>query len=322
MQGDAVQLVHCPSCLSSDVRLSRQRKAWDMAMRILQATPLRCRICAKRFYTRVGPAHLRPLNALGRSHGLVPGVLPIAEPRAPAVLVVEDIIPLAKLVRKRLARRGFAVFGAKSPAEALALFQAQRQIDLAVIGLVTPTAGNLDLAAELERLRPGLPVLYLVGAGKTIASCSIEAQVPGSVLAVPFTEEQLIGRVDGLIEAAARQGPDERLWERLIAVSDWIPSPIIADRVAPGLRNPAGGACRRSCGHAERRQRSACVPDHQLQGGAVWRDRMLAGRYPRALPNWAGLRRQAVRGGGVTEDGVLQVRPTARSGQPADALSG
>jgi DNA-binding response OmpR family regulator len=226
MESDAVQLVHCPSCLSSDVRLSRQRKLWDLPMRVLLATPLRCRICAKRFYQRVGPGYLPPLNALGRSQRPVAGVLPIAEPRAPAVLVVEDSISFAKLIRKRLARRGFAVFAAKSADEGLVLFQAQPQIDLAVIGLVTPTAGNLDLAAELERLRPGLPVLYLVGAGKTIASCSIEAQAPGSVLAVPFTEEQLIARVDGLIEAAARQGPDERLWERLIAVSDWIPSPI------------------------------------------------------------------------------------------------
>src|ERR1700691_708285 len=120
MQSDAVPLVHCPSCLSSDVRLSRQRKAWDLVMRILLATPLRCRICAKRFYTRVGPAHLRQRTTIGRSHGPVPGVLPIAEPRAPAILVVEDSIAFSKLIRKRLARRGFAVFAAKSADEGLA----------------------------------------------------------------------------------------------------------------------------------------------------------------------------------------------------------
>jgi DNA-binding response OmpR family regulator len=226
VQSDPVQLVHCPGCLSSDVRLSRQRKAWDLVMRILLATPLRCRICAKRFYKRVQRTQLLAPTTLGRSPRSVPGSPPLAEQRAPAVLVVEDLIPFSKLIRKRLARRGFAVFAAKHAEEGLALFRAQPRIDMAVIGLVTPTAGNLDLAAELERLRPGLPVLYLVGAGKTIARCSIEAQAPDSVLAVPFTEEQLIARVDALIEAAARQGPDERLWERLIAVSDWIPSPI------------------------------------------------------------------------------------------------
>ena len=226
MQSDAVPLVHCPRCLASDVRLSSRRKAWDLVMRILLATPLRCRRCTKRFYRRVGPAHLRPLTAPGGRHRPDPEVLPMAGQRAPVVLVVEDSAPLLRLIRKTLARRGFAVFSAKSPGDGLALFQGQPRIDLAVIGLVTRTAGNLDLAAELERLQPGLPVLYLTGAGKTIARCSIEAQSPGAALAVPFTEEELIARASALLEAAARQGPDERLWERLIAVSDWIPSPI------------------------------------------------------------------------------------------------
>jgi DNA-binding response OmpR family regulator len=195
-------------------------------MRMLLATPLHCRTCAKRFYRRVGPADLLPPTALDRPHRAVPEVLPIAEERAPAILVIESSVPFSRLIRKRLARRGFVVFSAKSPEEGLVMFQAQPRIDMAVMGLLTPTAGNLDLAAELERLRPGLPLLYLVGAAKTIAVCSIEAQAPGSVLAIPFTEEELIARVGALLKAAARQGYEERLWARLLAVSDWIPSPV------------------------------------------------------------------------------------------------
>jgi hypothetical protein len=108
----------------------------------------------------------------------------------------------------------------------MALFQAhQLQIDLAVIGLVTPGAGNLDLTADLGHLRPGLPMLYLVGAAKSVARCSIEAQAPGSVLAVPFTEEQLIARVGGLlaVQEAACLSHGQQPWDRLIAASDWIP---------------------------------------------------------------------------------------------------
>jgi hypothetical protein len=46
------------------------------------------------------------------------------------------------------------------------------------------------------------------------------------VLAVPFTAEQFLGRVQGLldIEAAECQKPDEQLWERLLADSDGISS--------------------------------------------------------------------------------------------------
>jgi DNA-binding response OmpR family regulator len=224
LQSDAAQLVHCPRCLGTDVDLSRPRAAGDS---VLLPAPLRCRICTTQFYKRVSPTKLHRRSAPGRSHSSVPGVLPIAGPRAPGVLVVDDLIPFSKLIRETFVGRGFAVFGAKTADEGLELFRAyQPQIDLGVIGLILPVAGNLDLAAELERLQPGLPLLYLVGAGKSIVRCSIEAQSPGAVLTVPFTEGQLIACVGGLldVEAAARMGRGEQLWDRLIAGSDWIPS--------------------------------------------------------------------------------------------------
>lgn len=145
-----------------------------------------------------------------------------------AVLIVDDLHPYSRLMGHALGRHGFAVLCATSPDDALALFQAhQPHIALVIIDLLKPSAGNLDLASELERLRPGLPVLYLAGARKTIASCSIEAQAPGSVLPVPFTEDQFMERVAGLLdireEKAAPQVPDEQLWDRLMADSDGIP---------------------------------------------------------------------------------------------------
>ena len=222
MQSVAAQLVRCPRCLGTDVDLSRPHTAGDS---VLLPAPLRCRSCATQFYKRTNPTQLNRRTAAGRSHASVAEALPMAERRAPGVLLVDDLIPFSKLIRETFAGRGFAVFGAKTPDEGLALFQAhQPRIDAAVIGLAAPAAG--DLAAELERLRPAFPVLYLVGEGKSIARCSIEAQAPGSVLAIPFTNEELIARVGGLLDfdAAVRQRHGERLWDRLIAASDWIPS--------------------------------------------------------------------------------------------------
>jgi len=196
-------LVHCPRCLGSDVYLSRPHTEWDS---ILLPAPLRCHGCAVRFHKRLELAQLQKRSALGRSRWPIAEVLPKAEPRVPGILVVDDLVPFSKLIRETLERRGFAVIGARSSDEGMALFRAhQPQIDLAVIGLVMPAAGNLDLTADLNHLRPGLPVLYLVGTAKSIARSSIEAKAPGSVLAVPFTEEQLIARIGGLlnVEAAA-----------------------------------------------------------------------------------------------------------------------
>jgi CheY-like chemotaxis protein len=223
LQRDAAQPVHCPRCLGTDVDLSRPHTAWDS---VGLPAPIRCRTCATRFYKRLGLT-LGTRTAPGGADEPVPEAPPTGEPRAPGVLVVDDLIPFFQVIRETFASRGFAVFGAKSPDEGLALFRAhQPRIDVAVISLVTPAAGNLDLTANLEHLRPGLPMLYLVGPEKNIARSSIEAQAPGSVLTVPFTEEQLIARVGGLldVEAAACQRRGERLWDRLIAASDWIPS--------------------------------------------------------------------------------------------------
>ena len=242
MLSDPFQVVHCPRCLGADVHLSRPHTAWDS---ILLPAPIRCRTCATRLDKHVDLTELPARAAVGRSHSSIPAVVPIPEPRPPAVLIVDDLIPITTLVCAIFLRRGFTVFGAKSPDEGLAVFQAhQPQIGLAVVGLVTPAAVNLDLTADLDHLQPGLPVLYLVGAGKSIARCSIEAQAPASVLAVPFTEEQLLARVGGLlnVETAARQGRDKRLWERLIAASDWIP---FGDGDALCLRTPAERARRR-----------------------------------------------------------------------------
>src|SRR5580698_5268859 len=109
--------------------------------------------------------------------------------RAQAILAVDDFNLFSASISQTLVRRGFEVLCARSPASGLALFQAHRsKIGLVLIDVAPPAASNLDLAAELERLRPGLPVLYLVGPDKSIARCSIEAHAPESVLMTPFTE--------------------------------------------------------------------------------------------------------------------------------------
>jgi DNA-binding response OmpR family regulator len=142
-------------------------------------------------------------------------------------ILVHGFDPLTKSIRETLTRRGFMVFFATTPVEGLELFQAHRpQIALAVIEMVTHAAGSLDLAGELERLQPDLPVLYLVGGNKPTARSSMETRAPDSVLATPFTERQLLGQVRALLEPGigAREMPDAHLWRRLISSSDRLSS--------------------------------------------------------------------------------------------------
>jgi CheY-like chemotaxis protein len=151
----------------------------------------------------------------------------MGEARARTVLVVEDGNAFSRLIRRALEHRRFAVYCAKSPDQGLSQFLEHRlEMDLVVIDMVTPVAGNFDLAADLERLQPGLPILYLVGSQPSIARASLEAQSPGSVLVTPFTEEQLIARVNGLLEldVAVGESADRQLWNRLLETSDELES--------------------------------------------------------------------------------------------------
>jgi DNA-binding NtrC family response regulator len=149
------------------------------------------------------------------------------EQPARSILVVDGCNLFSEPIRQILEHRGFAILAAKSPVIASALLRTHRsKIDLAVIDIAPPTAATLDLAAEVERLQPALPVLYLAGAEKSIARCSIEAHAPNSVLVTPFTEEQLLDRVGRAlaIEVAARHAPEEEAWQSLIVASDPIQS--------------------------------------------------------------------------------------------------
>jgi DNA-binding NtrC family response regulator len=147
--------------------------------------------------------------------------------RIQTILVIDDIYPLFKLMRHTLENGRFRAFHAKSPDEGLTIFRDHRgRIDLVMIDMVKPAARNLDLAAELERLSPGLPILYVLSEDRTIARCSIEAQAPEAVLVTPFTQEQFMDRVARLldVEVTLCQRPEEQLWDRLMADSNRISS--------------------------------------------------------------------------------------------------
>jgi len=121
--------------------------------------------------------------------------------QSPTILLVDGFIPLSKLLTEPLQHLGFTVFCAANPEDGLALFQEQKaKIDLVTIDILSPKAGNLDLTAELERLRPGLPVLYIAGARMTVARCSLAADTPDFVLVAPFTAKEFIQRVEDLLQ--------------------------------------------------------------------------------------------------------------------------
>jgi DNA-binding response OmpR family regulator len=119
------------------------------------------------------------------------------------ILVVEDEASVRQLMARTLARYGLAPLEADNASQGLALFRTHREsVVLAIIDMVMPGMSGLDLAAQLQRERPGLRILYISGYVESVAMSVIGHQSPQSVLLKPFTPEDLIGRVRHLIAPA------------------------------------------------------------------------------------------------------------------------
>jgi two-component system cell cycle sensor histidine kinase/response regulator CckA len=135
--------------------------------------------------------------------GLEAGIAPVTQPRRSSpltVLLAEDEELLRHVVRRMLERSGITVIDAASGEDALARLQhGVPQVDLLVTDVVLSGMSGQDLARRVAALAPDVRVLYV--SGYTDAS-TIDLRGPGvrsGFLAKPFTREQLLGAIDGLM---------------------------------------------------------------------------------------------------------------------------
>jgi CheY-like chemotaxis protein len=122
-------------------------------------------------------------------------------PRAPrggteTVLLVEDEPALLDLGKAMLARLGYTVLAAGTPAEALRLAEDHRgPIHLLVTDVVMPQMNGRNLAARIMVLKPGLKCIYM--SGYTADVIGQHGIVEDGVFFVqkPFTVQTLADRV-------------------------------------------------------------------------------------------------------------------------------
>jgi CheY-like chemotaxis protein len=79
-----------------------------------------------------------------------------------SILVVDDNQSVRLLVRRILERAGFRVLEASNGSEALHLFQANAtQVELLLTDLNMPGRSGIELATEIRREQPNLPVVFI-----------------------------------------------------------------------------------------------------------------------------------------------------------------
>jgi PAS domain S-box-containing protein len=145
------------------------------------------------------------------SHEEAPRVRPSPPPTtAPqalpgtTVLVVEDDDGVRQLTRRVLGLYGYAVLEARSGAEALELLGGSEQRVAAVVSdMMMPGMSGAELAAEVRRRWPGLPVLFLSGyTGADLGEAGVHGPLQ-RFLQKPYSPDALAVALQELLTAAA-----------------------------------------------------------------------------------------------------------------------
>jgi signal transduction histidine kinase/ActR/RegA family two-component response regulator len=121
-----------------------------------------------------------------------------AEQRAGTILVVEDEVPLRRLVLKILRGAGYHVIEAVNGEEALALAARHPTIDLVLSDVVMPVISGPEMVAHLRATRPDLIVLFMSGYDRALID-QTTLERGASFLPKPFTPKTLLARIADLI---------------------------------------------------------------------------------------------------------------------------
>jgi CheY-like chemotaxis protein len=113
------------------------------------------------------------------------------------VLLVEDDHEVAALTREMLISLGFTVVHAESPAAALGALANARPVDIVFSDVMMPGGvSGLELAREIRRRYPALPVVLTTGYAESAASNMKSEEFP--LLLKPYS-------VEGLADALSRE---------------------------------------------------------------------------------------------------------------------
>ncbi|WP_299014170.1 ATP-binding protein [uncultured Caulobacter sp.] len=135
---------------------------------------------------------------------LTPELLAIRPPPADSdrqrVLLVEDDDSVAHLVEEMLRELGYEVKRVADGSSALDALRVDPRFQLVFSDMVMPgDIGGLDLARDISRLRPDLPVLLTTGYSAAAAAASKEGR---RVLVKPYRIEALAAELDAVLARA------------------------------------------------------------------------------------------------------------------------
>jgi len=107
------------------------------------------------------------------------------------ILVVDDEATMVKLLQSRLETVGFAVVPAYSGQEALDKFSKEK-IDLALVDVVMPGMGGIEVLKKLKKMNSNLPVVIMTAYDSPKTARDSQKQGAMEYVKKPFDPDELI----------------------------------------------------------------------------------------------------------------------------------
>ena len=120
-----------------------------------------------------------------------------------AILVVEDEPLVLESLGYYLEREGFRPRLARSPNEALALFDSDPRVALALVDLSLPEASGTELAKTLRGRNPELPIVWMSADPSALLEAGRAVVGLPAYLQKPFSRAQLMRVVQAVLRASA-----------------------------------------------------------------------------------------------------------------------
>ncbi|MFE1600675.1 response regulator [Methylobacterium sp. ID0610] len=139
---------------------------------------------------------------------------PLPEPeihragRRPVLLVVDDDSAVREVTAAKLAAAGYGIREAGSGLSALQHLERDATIDGVILDFAMPGMNGAEVAAEIRRRWPGLPILFVTGFADTEALKTLGRIGEDRIVQKPFRDGELERKVAGM---AAQPAPGLRL---------------------------------------------------------------------------------------------------------------
>ncbi len=122
------------------------------------------------------------------------------------ILFVDDEKVLVEIGRQMLGYLGYRVEAAASSIQALDIFRKDPgRFDLVMTDMTMPGMTGADLAREILRIRPDIPIILCTGYSEILTKENAKAHGIREVLTKPFSLEQLAGQIRTVLEPEKKQ---------------------------------------------------------------------------------------------------------------------